>query len=282
MMDLRSIDLHLLSCFDAFMAEGSVTHAATRMKLSQPEMSNVLARMRDIFRDPLLVRTARGMLATPRAMELHVPVRSTLQAFAKLISDGNDFDAAASAAHITVAVSDYTSWLLVPHLLPLLRREAPGMEVTFVSPDQGRVREALESGDYDLMIGYLVDLPAGLRTVELHRDSFACIVAADHPVIRDSLDLAGYAAAAHVRRGTAAANPFTLEVMIDRPSKSMARGVASCCSHRQRSAWCRSLLAATSWAVLQELGPACLNRCLASGCSTCRCRSHAGDLYGVA
>jgi len=216
MMDLRSVDLHLLACFDALMAEGSVTHAAVRMNLSQPAMSNALARLRDLFRDPLLVRTARGMVATPRAIELHVLVRNTLQAFAALMSDGDDFDASASAARITVAVSDYTSSLFVPHLLPLLRREAPGIEVTLVAPDQSRVREGLESGDFDLMIGYLVDLSEGLRAVELYRDSFACIVAADHPVIGDSLDLAGYVAAAHVRRGTATTNPFTLEMMVDR------------------------------------------------------------------
>jgi len=216
MMDLKSVDLHLLACFDALMAEGSVTHAAVRMNLSQPAMSNALARLRDLFRDPLLVRTARGMVATPRAIELHVLVRNTLQAFASLMSDGDDFDASASAARITVAVSDYTSSLFVPHLLPLLRREAPGIEVTFIAPDQSRVREGLESGDFDLMIGYFVDLSEGLRAVELYKDSFACIVAADHPVIRDSLDLAGYVAAAHVRRGTATTNPFTLEMMVDR------------------------------------------------------------------
>jgi len=216
MMDLKSVDLHLLACFDALMAEGSVTHAAVRMNLSQPAMSNALARLRDLFRDPLLVRTARGMVATPRAIELHVLVRNTLQAFAGLMSDGDDFDASASAARITVAVSDYTSSLFVPHLLPLLRREAPGIEVTFIAPDQSRVREGLESGDFDLMIGYFVDLSEGLRAVELSRDSFACIVAADHPVIGDSLDLEGYIAAAHVRRGTATTNPFTLEMMVDR------------------------------------------------------------------
>lgn len=122
----------------------------------------------------------------------------------------------ASAARITIAVTDYTSSLFVPHLLPLLRREAPGMEVTFIAPDQSRVREGLEGGDYDLMIGYLVDLSEGLRATELYRDAFACIVASDHPVIREGLDLAGYAAAAHVRRGTATSNPFTLEMIVDR------------------------------------------------------------------
>ena len=215
-MDLKSVDLHLLACFDALMAEGSVTHAAVRMNLSQPAMSNALARLRDIFRDPLLVRTPRGMVATPRALELHVLVRSTLEAFAGLMSDGDRFDPSASAARITVAVTDYTSSLFVPHLLPLLRREAPGMEVTFIAPDQSRVREGLEGGDYDLMIGYLVDLSEGLRATELYRDAFACIVASDHPVIGDSLDLAAYVAAAHVRRGTATTNPFTLEMMVDR------------------------------------------------------------------
>lgn len=216
MVDLRSVDLHLLACFDALMAEGSVTHAAVHMNLSQPAMSNALARLRDIFRDQLLVRTARGMVPTPRAVELHALVRSTLQAFTSLMSEGNDFDALASTSRITVAVSDYTSALLVPHLLPLMRREAPGMEVTLVAPDQRRVREGLESGDVDLMIGYFVDLSEGLRAVELYVDKFACIVAAGHPVIRGSLDLDVYTAAAHARRGTATTNPFTLEVMVDR------------------------------------------------------------------
>jgi DNA-binding transcriptional LysR family regulator len=216
MIDLKSVDLHLLACFDALMAEGSVTHAAVRMNLSQPAMSNALARLRDIFRDQLLVRTARGMVPTPRAIELHVLVRRTLQAFTNLMSDGSDFDALASTSRITVAVSDYTSALLVPHLLPLMRREAPGMEMTLVAPDQSRVREGLESGEVDLMIGYFVDLSEGLRAVELYQDAFACIVAADHPVICGSLDLAGYGAAAHARRGTATTNPFTLEVMVDR------------------------------------------------------------------
>lgn len=216
MMDLRSVDLHLLACFDALMAEGSVTHAAVRMNLSQPAMSNALARLRDIFHDQLLVRTARGMVPTPRAIELHVLVRGTLQAFTSLMSDGSDFDAFASTSRIAVAVSDYTSSLLVPHLLPLMRQEAPGMEVTLVSPDQSRVRESLESGEVDLMIGYLVDLPEGLRAVELYRDAFACLVAANHPIAQGAMDLATYSAAAHVQRGTPTTNPFTLEVMVDR------------------------------------------------------------------
>lgn len=216
MIDLRSVDLHLLACFDALMAEGSVTHAAVRMNLSQPAMSNALSRLRDIFRDQLLVRTARGMLPTPRAIELHVLVRSTLQAFTGLMSEGSDFDALASTSRMTVAVSDYTSALLVPHLLPLMRREAPAMEMTLVAPDQSRAREGLESGEFDLMIGYVVDIPEGLRAVELYRDAFACIVATHHPVIQGSVDLAAYSAATHVRRGTPTANPFTLEVMVDR------------------------------------------------------------------
>lgn len=215
-MDLRSVDLHLLACFDALMAEGSVTHAAVRMNLSQPAMSNALARLRDIFHDQLLVRTARGMVPTPRAIELHVLVRGTLQAFTGLMSEGSEFDAFASTSRITVAVSDYTSSLLVPHLLPLLRKEAPGMEITLVAHDQSRVREGLENGEVDLMLGYFVDLPEGLRAVELYRDGFACIVAADHPAARGSMDLATYGAAAHARRGTPTTNPFTLEVMVDR------------------------------------------------------------------
>jgi DNA-binding transcriptional LysR family regulator len=221
MADLKNVDLHLLACFEALVTERSVTRAAARMDLSQPAMSNALARLRQLFQDELLVRTNRGMVITDRALEAAVIVRETLQALSALLSGGQGFEPASTQCHFTIAVTDYTASILIPHLIPLLRREAPGMQITFILPDQSRVRDWLDSGYVDVMVGYLVDLPGGLRSAELFGDHMCCIAAARHPHVQGSISLETYIAARHVCRGAAGTQQFTLEVMVDRTLADM-------------------------------------------------------------
>jgi DNA-binding transcriptional LysR family regulator len=215
MQDLKGIDLHLLACFDALVSEGSVTRAAERMQLSQPAMSQTLNRLRELFRDPLLVRTGRGMVATPRALELRSVVRDTLRAFTQALSDGTEFDASTTKARLALAVTDYTVSILMPSLLPLLRREAPGLQLLLVTPDPSRVREWLENGDVDLMVGYLRELSEGLRAVELFRDQMCCLASGQHPSIHGNIDLDGFISCGHVCRGNASTSQFAVEEAID-------------------------------------------------------------------
>ena len=223
MQDLKGIDLHLLACLDALVSEGSVTRAAERMQLSQPAMSQTLNRLRDLFRDPLLVRTGRGMVATPRALELRGVVRDTLRAFTQALSDGSEFDAGTTQARLTLAVTDYTVSILMPHLLPLLRREAPGLQLVLVTPDHNRMREWLENGDVDLMMGYLRELSEGLRAVELYRDQMCCLASAQHPSIRGNIELDAFIASGHVCRGNASTSQFAVEEAIEQALERIGR-----------------------------------------------------------
>ena len=215
-MDLRSIDLHLLVCFDALMTDRSVTHAAHRMNLSQPAMSNALARMRELFNDQLLVRTNKGMAPTPRAEQLHGAVKHALQTLQGVFADPESFDADTAQARFQIAMTDYTSLVVLPRLLPMLRQQAPHIDLVLVPPDRSRLREWLEEGLADLAIGYFVDLPEGLRATELFRDGMCCIASASHPTIRGALDLQAYIANPHVYWGGAQTHPFTMEAMVDR------------------------------------------------------------------
>ena len=79
-MNLNSIDLNLLTAFDALMQHRQVTKAGQSVGLSQPAMSNALSRLRKLFDDQLLVRSSYGMEPTPRALELHEPIREALLA----------------------------------------------------------------------------------------------------------------------------------------------------------------------------------------------------------
>src|SRR5215470_1880508 len=95
-MNIRSFDLNLLLAFESLMIERNVTRAARRSGLSQPAMSNALARLRRTFEDPLLIRTTDGMKPTPLAQSLMVPVRAALDGLRSAIEERPAFDAAAS------------------------------------------------------------------------------------------------------------------------------------------------------------------------------------------
>ena len=112
----KNIDLQLLECFDTLMRERNVSRAAERMGLSQSAMSEALARLRDRFDDPLLVRGREGMQPTPRAQALAPRIRDAVEKLRALSDDPDQFDAAACALRFKLATSDYTQFLMMPRL----------------------------------------------------------------------------------------------------------------------------------------------------------------------
>lgn len=117
MDNLRRLDLNLLITLDALLSEHNVTRAAARLNLSQPSVSIHLAKLRDIFGDPLLLPGPRGMRPTARADELREPLRRALETLGRAVSPGAPFDPAASAHTWRVAASDYSeSTVVLPAL----------------------------------------------------------------------------------------------------------------------------------------------------------------------
>jgi hypothetical protein len=126
-MDLAGVDLNLLVAFDALMEERSVTRAASRLSLSQPGMSNTLARLRKLFGDPLLVREGLTLIPTPRADALRQPVRDALAIIGEALAQRTGFDPAQDRATWTVSCSDYSLLMLIGPLVRRLAAEAPGV-----------------------------------------------------------------------------------------------------------------------------------------------------------
>ena len=125
-MKLRSIDLNLLAVFDAIAAEGNLSRAARRLGMSQPAMSNALARLRETLDDPLFVRTGRGMEPTPRARLMTEPIRQALDLMQNSLRTDSAFDFASSKRSFTVAVEDYGEAVVMPRFMEWLNRVAPG------------------------------------------------------------------------------------------------------------------------------------------------------------
>jgi DNA-binding transcriptional LysR family regulator len=215
MIEDRKIDLHLLRCLDALLAEGSVTRAATRMDMSQPGMSNALARLREVFGDPLLVRTPKGMEPTERALEVRIAVRETLDKIEGALTSQTGFDPGQARLSITISTTDYASFVLMPSLLRMLEPEAPGLTITIRPPDPAHIREWLEEGAGELVIGFVPDAAGTLKSSTLYRDPLVCIARKDHPDLKDKLDINAYQGLRHVILGSSFTGLSTLERTLD-------------------------------------------------------------------
>ena len=197
-MNMMDLDLNLLRVFDAIATEGSVTVAGERVGLSQPAMSNALARLRTVFGDPLFVRTPRGMRPTPFAQQLAQPVREALRLIQGALQQHAGFEPGSSGNTFRFWMSDIGEMVFLPGLLERVKHEAPGVKIEVVRIPIKDVHMALEAGELDLAVGFLPGLTTGTRQQPLFREHYVCMLRADHPVIGATINRKQFREAAHV------------------------------------------------------------------------------------
>jgi DNA-binding transcriptional LysR family regulator len=196
-MDLSRVDLNLLVYLDTLLREKSVTKAANHLGITQPAMSNGLRRLRDMFGDPILVRTSEGMSATDRAVELQPLVRGILAEVERVVQPGRDFSAAESQRVFRVMASDYAESTLMPRVLRHLRQEAPKVTLDVLTPSDVTFTD-VEQGRVDMAINRFDKLPQSFHQKTLWLDHFACLMSRDNPILRDPFTLDTYLAASHI------------------------------------------------------------------------------------
>lgn len=198
-MDIRSVDLNLLVIFDAMARHQSVSRTAETIGLSQPATSAALARLRQLFDDPLFVRTGAGMEPTPRAQELAPLVRRVTETIANDILQRAAFDPARAERRFTVLTPDIGEVTFLPGVLERLRHEAPNVKLYAMAKPRAAAAAALESGEADLAIGYFPDLQkAGFYQQQLFKTSYACITCAHNTAVGRALTLRQFQAARHL------------------------------------------------------------------------------------
>ncbi|RPJ46278.1 MAG: LysR family transcriptional regulator [Betaproteobacteria bacterium] len=198
-MNIRSLDVHLLRCFDALMAELSVSRAAEQMNLSQPAMSHALARLRRLFDDPLLLRAQSAMVPTRHALELRESVGRILAEIDGVVLRRSAFRAETSRMKFVLTAPEYVEYVLAPKLFGVLQREAPGVDIEFRTPNPERISEWMEKGEIDFRLAWLRDPPHSLHSKFLFRDQFVCLVRKGHPQIRGAMTAEQYFSLPHVR-----------------------------------------------------------------------------------
>ncbi|MCK9382629.1 MAG: LysR family transcriptional regulator [Sulfuritalea sp.] len=196
-MNISDFDLNLLVVFDAVLAEGGISRAADRLGLSQPAVSNALARLRKATGDRLFVRLANGMAPTPYAQRIAGPVRQALATISVSLSESQGFDAATSERSFGLYLTDLGEVFFLPRLLARLSRVAPAVRIRTLPMPTAAAQDALKSGEVDLAVGNLPDFRAGFYQQRLFREHYVCVVRRDHPAIRERITARQFTAASH-------------------------------------------------------------------------------------
>jgi DNA-binding transcriptional LysR family regulator len=197
-------DLNLLVTLDVLLAEGSVARAAQRLRLSPSAMSRALARLRKTTGDPLLVRAGRGLVATPRAIELREQVSQLVQGGEAVLRPAEKLDLKNLVRTFTLRTSEGFVENFGPGLIARVSKQAPGVRLRFV-PKPDKDSTLLREGAVDLETGVVGKTTAPeVRTQALFRDRFIGVVRNEHPLSKGAITPARYANGRHIlvsRRG---------------------------------------------------------------------------------
>jgi len=197
-------DLNLLLTLDVLLAEGSVARAARRLRLSPSAMSRALARLRETMGDPLLVRAGRGLVPTPRAIELRERVSQLVEDGKAVLRPSETLNLKQLDRTFTLRTSEGFVENFGPELIARVGEEAPGARLCFVQkPDKDST--ALRDGIVDLETGVVGKTTAQeLRVQTLFRDRFIGAVRLGHPFSQGEVSPSRFAAGRHIgvsRRG---------------------------------------------------------------------------------
>lgn len=172
--DIGGIDLNLLWVLHVLLEERSATGAARRLHVTQSAVSGALRRLRDLFDDPLMVRTARGLAPTPFAVDLRPRLSSALATLGLVVR------AERTPRTITIACTDIVAASIVPAVAARLAAKSPGTLLRLVSVEAA-ASDALADGSVDLLIGIPPSTPRGCEGETIAEDRLVCVVRANHP-----------------------------------------------------------------------------------------------------
>lgn len=195
-VDLDSFDLNLLISLDILLEECHITRASTRLNVSQPAMSRILARLREAFDDQLLVRDGTGYIRTPRADDLVNPVKDALDHVRSVLA-GAEFRPDMERARFRICTLPYGEVVLLPHVMKSLHDAKARAKIDVVQHSLYSVAEIVE-GKTDISIGVIPDtIPNSCVREPLFEDTYVCVVGKTHPVVQSGLTLDAYLAYPH-------------------------------------------------------------------------------------
>jgi DNA-binding transcriptional LysR family regulator len=197
-MHLSGVDLNLFVVFETIYSERNLTRASEILNITQPAVSNALARLRAAYDDPLFVRVGRTMTPSPLAHNLIGPVRGALRQLRTSIEQGRSFDPLTSEKVFNICVRDNACTELMPGLMARLAVDAPSVRVHCHEIDRRDIAAELASARLDLAIDIPEVARSELNSVPLLADRYVCVLRNGHPLAQSRLDLKTFLAMNHI------------------------------------------------------------------------------------
>ncbi len=198
MIEAKDIDLNLLVVFQEVFQERQISHVARRLQLSQPAVSNALARLRKTFDDELFVRTASGMQPTPLAQQLAEPIASALANITRALNQQENFQASRSQRHFKIAMTDVGEMYFMPRLIAQCRRFAPAIKISTVRASSMDLMAALETGQIDVAMAAFEEVSGALYQRRLFQQDYVCLYRQGHPIMHADVSKLDFLNAEHI------------------------------------------------------------------------------------
>lgn len=197
-MDIRRADLRLLVALEVLLAERSVTRAAERLSISQPAMSAQLARLRDLFDDPLLVASGRQMVPTTKALEIEQPLRRVLEDLTRIVRERQDFDPPTATNTFRIVATDYMHTTVTLPLMQAVAGLSPHVRIASLLLVEKLAWTMIENGEADLLIVSRGRTPPAAKARRLYEEGFTFVQRKGHPRGTRRLTLAQFCKLKHV------------------------------------------------------------------------------------
>ena len=198
-MKIKDTDLNLFIAFDVIYTEKNLTKSGQVLGITQPAVSNALARLRDLFNDELFIRTSRGMIPTPVANQLIGDIRNALSLIQNTISVSEKFDPSTAEMTFKISIGDTSEYRLLPLLIKELAEIAPKVKVeTYLTARKDAPRE-LASGAIDFSIDPPLQSDQHLKHEKIYQEDYVMIVRKDHPILeKQNITLEDYLDLSHI------------------------------------------------------------------------------------
>lgn len=196
-MNWRAFDLNLLVVFDGLAREGSVTRAGQKLGMSQPALSHALNRLRYLLKDQLFIRTPQGMVPTPRAQQLALPVRQALTHMEQAL-EPERFVPAQANRRFAIAVNNYTAIVLAAPLVAAASAAAPLVQLDLRPSGTVDVFDRLDSEDLDVSIGTFAHVGERFNSAVVLEDRFVVVMRKGHPAARKKFSTETFGALQHL------------------------------------------------------------------------------------
>lgn len=189
LMNLNKLNFNLLLALDVLLAERHVTRAANKLNITQSAMSNNLKQLRELFNDPLLVRTKNAMVLTVKAQGLVNPLREIMTNAKRLVFTHAKFDPKTDESEFSIGLSDYAGSIILSDLLADISKKSPNMKINIRPMTSIQDLHDFEQGFLHLAIGFFVNPPPNLKRQHLYTDEFLCVMSKKHALAKKELTL---------------------------------------------------------------------------------------------